>query len=134
MSQAVEQQRTMENERDERRVAILRHAFGGRPSLVLPERQLVNQLGASRPVERLELLVLRRYPRRMVKSPNFEGPVAAACGRDETGVVGLVLWGDEVNQVRTGDVVRVLNGWCRHNHGELVVSSGRSGTLEVLSS
>ena len=83
MIQAVEQQR-MEDERDGRRVAILRHAYGGRSPPALPERRLVNSLGAGRPVERLELLVLRRYPRRMVKSSNYEGPVAAACGRDET--------------------------------------------------
>nr|AIF08703.1 hypothetical protein [uncultured marine group II/III euryarchaeote KM3_31_G10] len=131
MIQAVEQQ-IMENESEERRASILRHAYGGRTPPAMPERQLVNQLTPATSINRLELLVLRRYPRRMVKSSNYEGPVAAACGRDETGVVGLVLWGEEVDQVRTGDVVRVLNGWCRRNHGELVVSSGRSGTLEVL--
>lgn len=94
----------------------------------------VKQLQAGQQVGRLEVLVLRRYPRRQVNSPNYRGPVAAACGRDETGVVGIVLWGEQVDKVRTGDVVRISNGWCRRSHGELVVSSGRGGQLSVVQS
>ena len=83
-------------------------------------------------VKRLELVVLRRYPRRLVNSNNFTGSVAAACGRDETGIVGIVLWGDQVNTVNTGDIIRIENGWCRSRSGELVVSTGKNGTLSIL--
>ena len=62
---------------------------------------------------RLELVVLRRYPRRLVSSTNFTGSVAAACGRDETGIVGIVLWGEQVNTVNTGDIIRIESGWCK---------------------
>ena len=60
-------------------------------------RQRVSELTPNTEVKRLELVVLRRYPRRLVNSNNFTGSVAAACGRDETGIVGIVLWGDQVN-------------------------------------
>lgn len=90
------------------------------------------ELEAGKPVGRIELVVLRRYPRRLVNSKSYTGPLAAACGRDETGLVGIVLWGDDVTKVRTGDIIRIEDGWCRRRDGELVVSTGRSGRLTVI--
>jgi ssDNA-binding replication factor A large subunit len=95
-------------------------------------RQRVSELKANKQVERLELVVLRLYPRRLVNSSNFTGSLAAACGRDETGIVGIVLWGEQVKQVKTGDIIRIENGWCRSRNGELVVSTGRTGSLLVI--
>lgn len=95
-------------------------------------RQRVEDLVANNPVNRLELVVLRRYPRRLVNSANYTGALAAACGRDETGLVGIVLWGEQVNQVKAGDIIRIENGWCRMRDGEIIVSTGRNGTLEVI--
>jgi len=92
----------------------------------------VSRLREDRPVTDLEILVLRRYPPRLVSSRKWTGRVAAACGRDESGVVGLVLWGDQIDAVATGDIVRIENGWCKRRLGERVVSTGRSGRLTVL--
>ena len=95
-------------------------------------RQRVSELTPNQKILRLELVVIRRYPRRLVNSKNFTGSLAAACGRDETGIVGIVLWADQVKQVKTGDIIRIENGWCRSRNGELIVSTGKSGTLTVL--
>ena len=136
MTQAVKPNRIENDKQIARRAAILRHIYSAEKAESTSEPKLikVNQLVASTPVAKLEVLVLRRYPRRQINSMNYRGPVAAACGRDETGVVGLVLWGEQVDQVRTGDVVRITNGWCRRSHGEIVVSSGRTGQLSVIQS
>ena len=95
-------------------------------------RTRVEDLVAGRPVGRLEILVLRRYPRRTVMSKGWTGSIAAACGRDETGLIGLVLWGDQVDRVRTGDIISIQGGWCRYSHGQKVVSTGRTGKLTIL--
>jgi ssDNA-binding replication factor A large subunit len=95
-------------------------------------RTRVEDLVSGRPIGRLELLVLRRYPRRTVMSKGWTGSIAAACGRDETGLIGLVLWGDQVDRVRTGDLISIQGGWCRYNNGQKVVSTGRTGRLTVL--
>ncbi len=95
-------------------------------------RQRVVDLVPNQQIERLELVVLRRYPRRLVNSPNYTGSLAAACGRDETGLVGIVLWGEHVKQVKAGDIIRIENGWCRTRDGEIIVSTGRNGTLEII--
>lgn len=120
-------------QRDEREKSILsqmKNQENSQPSRAT--RQRVSQLIANQAVQRIELVVLRRYPRRLVNSDNFTGSLAAACGRDETGIVGIVLWGDQVKQVKTGDIIRIENGWCRTRNGELVVSTGKSGRLVVL--
>lgn len=96
------------------------------------ERQYVSQLKPKRVVNRLDLLILRIYPRRIIYSERYTGPVAAACGRDETGLVGLVLWNKQIDEVRIGDVIRIQNGWCQMRDGELVVSTGMSGKLTII--
>ena len=103
-----------------------------RNKIQIKPRTRVEDLVANRPVGRLEMLILRRYPRRTVMSKGWKGSVAAACGRDETGLIGVVLWGNQVDQVRTGDIISIEGGWCRYSHGQKVVSTGRSGRLTVL--
>ena len=98
----------------------------------LPSRQMVESLVSDTPVRHVELLVLQCYPRRSVSTPHHTETVAAACGRDETGVVGIVLWGDDAFRVRSGDMIRITDGWCRGSNGELVVSTGSRGALEVV--
>ena len=100
-------------------------------SKVIP-RIRVENLIANRPIGRIELLVLRRYPRRTVMSQGWTGSIAAACGRDETGLIGLVLWGDQVDRVRTGDIISIQGGWCRYSQGQKVISTGRTGKLTIL--
>lgn len=58
--------------------------------------------------------------------------MAAACGRDESGLVGLVLWGEQIDRIRIGDVVRINSVWCTSRDGELVVSTGLSGQITVI--
>ena len=96
------------------------------------DRQLVRDLKAETVVKRLELVILRIYPRRIVHSKKYNGPLAAACGRDESGLVGLVLWGEQIDRIRIGDVVRINSGWCTSRDGELVVSTGLSGQITVI--
>ena len=103
-----------------------------RNKIQIKPRTRVEDLVANRPVGRLEVLILRRYPRRTITSKGWKGSVAAACGRDETGLIGVVLWGDQVDQVRTGDIISIEGGWCRYSHGQKVVSTGRTGRLTVL--
>ena len=65
-------------------------------------------------------------------SKNYTGQLAAACGRDETGIVGIVLWDEQVDRVKTGDIIRIEGGWCRSRNEELVVSTGKNGRLYIL--
>lgn len=96
------------------------------------QKTQVKDLIENAPVNGLELFVVRRYPRRQIVSETYTGPIAAAAGRDATGMVGLVLWGEDVDKISPGDVIRVQNGWCRCRDGQMVVSSGRHGRLILI--
>ena len=96
------------------------------------KRVLVKDLRPNRPIKQLDLIILRIYPRRLIYSETYSGPVAAACGRDESGLVGIVLWNEQIDSVRIGDVVRFESGWCQMRDGELIVSTGVSGKLRII--
>ena len=96
------------------------------------KRLQVNDLKPNRPIKMLDLIILRVYPRRLIYSDSYTGPVAAACGRDETGLVGIVLWNEQIDEIRIGDIVRFESGWCQMRDGELIVSTGMNGRLRII--
>ena len=96
------------------------------------KRLQVKDLKPNRPIKMLDLIILRVYPRRLIYSDSYTGPVAAACGRDETGLVGIVLWNEQIDEIRIGDIVRFESGWCQMRDGELIVSTGMNGRLRII--
>lgn len=52
--------------------------------------------------------------------------------KDATGEISLVLWGSEVELVREGDRVRIVEGWVSDYRGRPQISLGRTGRLETL--
>jgi replication factor A1 len=62
------------------------------------------------------------------------GKVCDAKGVDEEGTeVSVSLWNDEIDRVKANDRIRITNGWAREWRGNIQVSAGRYGKLEVLS-
>ena len=85
-------QNNQKSRADQREISILKQMKKNpKQNISRAARQKVSDLKANRGIQRLELVVSRRYPRRLVNSSNFTGSLAAACGRDETGIVGIVL-------------------------------------------
>ena len=60
------------------------------------------------------------------------GKVANAKIKDETGEVKLTLWNEQVDQVKVGQKVHLTNGWVGEYQGELQLSTGKFGKLEVV--
>lgn len=46
--------------------------------------------------------------------------------------VSISLWNDEIDRVQANDRIRITNGWVREWRGNMQVSAGRYGKLEVL--
>jgi replication factor A1 len=62
------------------------------------------------------------------------GKVCDAKAVDEEGTeVSVSLWNDEIDRVKANDRIRITNGWAREWRGNIQVSAGRYGKLEVLS-
>ena len=69
---------------------------------------------------------------RSISKPGFSGRVANAVLKDETGEVKLSLWNDQIEQVLPGAKVKITKGYVSEWQGELQLSTGKFGTLEVL--
>ncbi|MBU2496561.1 MAG: hypothetical protein KJ767_00690, partial [Nanoarchaeota archaeon] len=52
--------------------------------------------------------------------------------KDDTGETKLTLWNGEVEKVKVGDKVRITNGYVKDFQGQLTVTAGKFGKLEVI--
>jgi replication factor A1 len=69
---------------------------------------------------------------RTIEKPNFSGRVCNAKLTDATGTVKITLWNDQVDQVNNGDTVKISNGYVSEYQGEMQLSTGKFGQLEVV--
>ena len=60
------------------------------------------------------------------------GRVATAIAKDETGDVKLTLWNDDIDKVKAGDKIHLTNGYVNEWQGEMQLTTGRLGKLEVV--
>ena len=63
-----------------------------------------------------------------------KGRVSNAVAKDETGTIKLTLWNEDIDKVTEGDIVNIENGWVGEWQGELQLSTGKFGKLEVTES
>jgi replication factor A1 len=50
---------------------------------------------------------------------------------DESGDIKLTLWGDDIKAVDIGDVVVITNGYTNEFKGEVSLTKGKFGKMEV---
>ena len=60
------------------------------------------------------------------------GRVATAIAKDETGDVKLSLWNEDIDKFKAGDKVHISNGYVNEWQGELQLTTGRMGKMEVV--
>ena len=52
---------------------------------------------------------------------------------DESGEIKLTLWGDDIPKISDGSKVKITNGYTNTFKGEVSLTKGKYGQLEVLS-
>lgn len=77
--------------------------------------------------------VVSKSPERVVSSQydQAEHRLSEALIADETGAINLVLWDEKIDQVKEGDVIRVVNGFVKVFRGRMQLNLGRYGSLEA---
>ena len=60
------------------------------------------------------------------------GKVANAVAKDETGDIKLTLWNDDIEKIKAGDKVHLTNGYVNEWQGEMQLTTGRMGRIEVI--
>ena len=82
----------------------------------------------------VEARVLEVSEPRQVRSRKTGEPlrVAEALISDETGSIKLVLWNDQIRQVKANEKIRIENGYVTSFRGEKQLNIGRYATLVIL--
>ena len=52
-------------------------------------------------------------------------------GETENDEMKLTLWGDDINAVKVGDSVKITNGYTNEFKGEVSLTKGKFGQMEV---
>lgn len=52
--------------------------------------------------------------------------------KDSSGEIKLSLWNDEVDKVKVGDRIKIINGYCGEYQGEKQLSAGKYGKMEII--
>jgi len=60
------------------------------------------------------------------------GRVATAIAKDDTGDIKLTLWNEDIDKVKAGDKVHISNGYVNEWQGEMQLTTGRMGKLEIV--
>ena len=60
------------------------------------------------------------------------GRVATAKAKDDTGEINLSLWNEQIDAVKPGDKVHITNGYVNEFQGEMQLTTGKFGKLEVV--
>lgn len=50
---------------------------------------------------------------------------------DDKGELDLQLWGDEIDRVKVGDILKISNGYMNEFKGEKSLNVGKFGKLEI---
>ena len=70
-------------------------------------------------------------PREFDKGGN-KGRVCKAKIKDSSGSISLTLWNEECDLVNLGDRIKLTNGYVGEYQGELQLSAGKFGKIEVM--
>ena len=76
-------------------------------------------------------VVTKEEPRTFEKFGK-EGRVCSVKAKDGSGEVKMTLWNEDVDKVNQGDKIHLENGWCSEFKGEIQISSGKFGKIEVV--
>ncbi len=77
--------------------------------------------------------IVEKSDMREISTANFSGKVCNAKLQDATGSIKLTLWNDQTTLVSNGDTVKITNGYVSEYQGEMQLSTGKFGKMELVS-
>ncbi len=88
----------------------------------------ISELEPDKPIPLLGLeLILKQDIR------EWNGNKVCSCtARDASGECILSLWNNDVESFEEGDFIVIKNGWCKEYRGDLQVSSGKYGSIDLI--
>ena len=62
-----------------------------------------------------------------------KGRVATAKIEDESGQIELTLWNEQIDLIKAGSIISLIDGYASEFKGKVQVTPGRTGRIEVKS-
>ncbi|MFC1697816.1 SOSS complex subunit B family protein [Nanoarchaeota archaeon] len=90
----------------------------------------VKELQDRGPVDEITLKITSKEEPRDVRDGSLK--LCNCTGEDDTGKVAITLWNKDIDVVKEGDTVKITKGWSQMYNGDMQVSSGKFGTIEVI--
>ncbi|MFH1506478.1 MAG: OB-fold nucleic acid binding domain-containing protein [archaeon] len=81
-------------------------------------------------VDEITLKVVSKGDPREVRGGSLK--VCDCTCEDDSGKIKVTLWNDDIDKVSEGTTIKITKGWSQEYQGELQLSSGRFGTLEII--
>ena len=80
----------------------------------------------------IEVEVVSIDPVREFQKFGKVGRVANCTVKDDSGEIKLTLWNDDIDKVKVGSKIKITNGYINEFQGEMQLTAGRFGKLEVI--
>ncbi len=81
-------------------------------------------------VDEITLEITAKEEPREVRGGSLK--VCNLTGKDDTGEVTITLWNNDIDKVKEGDKIKILNGWSQTYNGAMQISPGKFGSFEVV--
>ena len=93
---------------------------------------LINEIGAKTGNNDVIADIIDISPVHEFEKEGKSGRVATATIKDESGIIKLSLWNEQIDQVDVGDRIEITNAWCDEWKDEKKLSTGKYGKIKVL--
>ena len=80
----------------------------------------------------IELDVVKKGDVRQFQKFGREGRVCNIEAKDKTGKIKISLWNEQIDMINEGDKIRIENGYISEWQGEMQLTTGRLGKIEVI--
>jgi len=94
----------------------------------------ISELSAGQGKVELQAKVTEKGDIRTFEKFGKEGTVCNAVLTDDSGSIKLTLWNEQTEEVKSGDTIKISNGYVSEFRDELQLGTGKFGQLEVVSS
>ncbi len=90
----------------------------------------VSELQDRGKVDEITLKIIEKTEPKEVRGGSLR--MCNCVGEDDSGKVGVTLWAEDVDKVNEGDTIKITNGWSSEYQGNMQLSAGKFGQLEVV--
>jgi len=84
-------------------------------------------------VDEIELEIVSKGEAREFANANGSGKVCSCAAKDTKGdEISVTLWNEQCSQIEEGNKIKISNGWTSEFQGQLQISTGKTGKLELI--